>query len=232
MAANTLSILRPSVNNLSTRIFVRAAGLDFEEVDVWGKKSTPEFLGKDPADLTPLLEEDGLPNGSLWESCAIMQYLCNKHGLDSFYPTDPARRAMVDSAMFYVIGTLYPYITRATYPTLHFPQYAGEVGASDADDDAKARAVDAATEALAQPLEAFRSFFLSAGRFVGGDSPSIADIRFAASLEFLHAIDYPFPAWAEEYLAAVESALGAAYTEPASDVRGYVASVKPEAVGA
>ncbi len=232
MPANTLSILKPSVNNLSTRIFIRAAGLDFEEVDVWGKKSTPEFLGKDPADLTPLLEEDGLPNGSLWESCAIMQYLCNKHGLESFYPTDPARRAMVDSAMFYVIGTLYPYITRATYPTLHFPQYAGEVGASDADDHAKARAVAAATDAVAQPLEAFRAFFLAGTRFIGGESPSIADIRFAASLEFLRAIDYPFPAWAEEYLTAVESALGDAYTEPASDVRGYVASVKPTTVEA
>jgi glutathione S-transferase len=232
MSANTLSILKPSVNNLSTRIFVRAAGLDFEEVDVWGKKGTPEFLGKDPADLTPLLEEEGLPNGSLWESCAIMSYLCNKHGLESFYPADPARRAMVDSAMFYVIGTLYPYITRATYPTLHFPQYAGEVGASDADDATKARAVSAATDAVAQPLEAFRTFFLAGQQFVGGDSPSIADIRFAASLEFLRAIDYPFPKWTEEYLSAIESALGDAYTEPASDVRGYVASVKPEAVGA
>ena len=59
MAANTLSMLMPSVNNLSARIFVRAAGLDFEEVDVWGKTTTPEFLAKDPAHLTPLLEEDG-----------------------------------------------------------------------------------------------------------------------------------------------------------------------------
>jgi glutathione S-transferase len=229
---NTLSILKPSVNNLSTRIFLRAAGLEFEEVDVWGKKGTPEFLGKDPADLTPLLEEEGLPNGSLWESCAIMSYLCNKHGLDQFYPTDPGRRAMVDNAMFYVIGTLYPYITRATYPTLQFPQYPGEVGASNADDDAKARAVAAATDAVARPLEAFRTFFLADGPFIGGTSPSIADIRFAASLEFLRAIDYPFPGWAEEYLAAVESALGDAYTEPAADVRGYIASVKPEAVSA
>src|SRR5690348_8837129 len=108
MATHTLSILKPSVNNLTARIFVRAAGLDFAEVDVWGKKSTPEFLAKDPADLTPLLEDDSLPNGSLWESCAIMQYLCNKHGLERLYPSDPAQRAMVDSAMFYLIGTLYP----------------------------------------------------------------------------------------------------------------------------
>jgi glutathione S-transferase len=232
MAANTLNILTPSVNNLSTRIFVRAAGLDFEEVDMWGKKGTPEFLAKDPADLTPLLEEEGLPRGSLWESCAIMQYLCNKHGLERFYPSDPAVRAMVDSAMFYVIGTLYPYITRATYPTLNFPQYAGEVGASDADDEAKARAAEAAAAAVAQPLEAFRTFFLADKRFIGGDAPSIADIRLAASLEFLRAVDYEFPAWAEEYLAAVESALGDAYSEPAGDVRRYIESVKGSPVSA
>ena len=54
-------------------------------------------------------------------------------------------------------------------------------------------------------------------------------MRFAASLEFLRAIDYEFPAWAEEYMSAVEAALGEAYTEPASDVRGYVAYVKSQA---
>src|SRR6266516_7921406 len=144
MATNTLSILKPSVNNLTARIFVRAAGLEFEELDVWGKKSTPEFLGKDPADLTPLLEEGGLPRGSLWESCAIMQYLCNKHGLDELYPTDPGERAMIDSAMFYLIGTLYPLVARATYPVLGFPQYPGEVATSDADPESKAAAQAAA----------------------------------------------------------------------------------------
>src|ERR671925_31140 len=211
MATNTLSILKPSVNNLTTRIFVRAAGLDFEELDVWGKKGTPEFLAKDPADLTPLLEEAGLPKGALWESCAIMQYLCNKHGLDRFYPRDPGERAMVDSAMFYLIGTLYPLLARATYPTLGFPQYAGETATSDADDDMKAKAQQDAEAAIAQPLEAYRAFFLDGRDFIGGDNPSIADIRLAATLEFLRSIDYEFPAWAEEYMTRVESALGEAY---------------------
>jgi glutathione S-transferase len=230
MAANTLSILTPSVNNLTTRIFVRAAGLDFDEVDMWGKKGTPEFLAKDPADLTPLLEEDGLPKGSLWESCAIMQYLCNKHGLDSFYPRDPAERAMVDSAMFYLIGTVYPLLARATYPTLGFPQYAGETATSDAPDETKAQAQKDAEAALAGPLDVYRTFFLAGRPFIGGESPSIADIRFAATLEFLRAIDYDFPAWTEEYLARVEDALGDAYSEPAADVRGYVAQAKSAAV--
>ncbi len=230
MAAHTLSVLKPSVNNLSARIFVRAAGLDFEEIDVWGKKGTPEFLAKDPADLTPLLEEEGLPQGSLWESCAIMQYLCNKHGLDQFYPTDPAQRAMVDSAMFYLIGTVYPLVARATYPSLGFPQYAGEVGSSAADDELKTQAQRDAADALARPLEVYREFFLAGRKFVGGDSPSIADIRLAATLEFLAAIDYALPGWATEYMKAMEDALGDAYAEPAADVRGFVASTKP-AVG-
>ena len=229
MAANTLSILKPSVNNLTVRIFVRAAGLDFEELDVWGKKGTPEFLAKDPADLTPLLEEEGLPRGALWESCAIMQYLCNKHGLDRFYPRDPGERAMVDSAMFYLIGSVYPFLARATYPTLGFPQYAGEVATSEADDAMKAKAQQDAEAALAAPLDVYRAFFLEGGRFIGGEHPSIADMRFAATLEFLRAIDYDLPDWAEEYITAMEEALGEAYTEPAADVRGYVESVKSPA---
>jgi len=228
VATNTLSILKPSVNNLTVRIFVRAAGLEFDELDVWGKKGTPEFLAKDPADLTPLLEEEGLPKGALWESCAIMQYLCNKHGLDRFYPTDPGERAMVDSAMFYLIGTFYPLLARATYPTLGFGQYPGEVGTSDADDDAKARAAKDAEAALAGPLEVYRTFFLADRPFIGGDGPSIADMRLAATLEFLRAVDYPFPDWAEDYMSRMEETLGDAYSEPVADVRGYIDYVRPQ----
>src|ERR687888_2103935 len=188
MAANTLNILRPSVNNLTVRIFVRAAGLDFEELDVWGKTREPEFVEKYPAHLTPMLEEEGLPTRALGESCAIMAYLCNKHGLDRFYPRDPGERALVDNAMFYLIGTLYPLVARATYPTLGFAQYPGEVAtAPDADDDMKAQAQRDAQAALADPLDVYRSYFLAGRRFIGGDRPSIADIRLAATLEFLRA---------------------------------------------
>ena len=226
MAANTLNILRPSVNNLTVRIFVRAAGLDFEEVDVWGQTTTPEYLAKYPAHLTPMLEEEGLPRGAVGESCAIMAYLCNKHGLEQFYPSDPGRRAMIDNAMFYLIGTVYPLVARATYPILAFAQYPGEVATSAAGEEMKEKARRDAEEALAEPLEVYNKFFLAGRPFIGGDQPSIADMRFAATLEFLRAIDYPFPDWAEAYMARIEDALGEAYSEPAADVRGFVASVK------
>jgi glutathione S-transferase len=232
VAANTLNILKPSVNNLTVRIFVRAAGLDFEEVDVWGKTTSPEFVEKYTAHLTPMLEEEGLPRGALGESCAIMAYLCNKHGLTQFYPEDAGERAMVDNAMFYLIGTFYPVLTRATYPTLGFPQYPGEVATAEgASDEMKAKAAKDAEAALAEPLEVFNTFFMDGGRkqFIGGDHPSIADMRLAATLEFLRSIDYQFPQWAEDYMRRMEETLGDAYSEPVADVRGYVDSVKGQA---
>ena len=101
---------------------------------------------------------------------------------------------MVDSANFYLIGTFYPLVARATYPTLGFPQYPGEVATSEASDELKAQAQRDAETALAEPLNAFQ-FFLEGRDFIGGSHPSIADIRLCATLEFLKAIDYDFPQW-------------------------------------
>jgi glutathione S-transferase len=229
MAEYTLNILRPSVNNLCVRIFMRAAGLDFEEKDVWGLTTGEEYMAKYPAHLTPTVEVEGLPRRALGESCAIMAYLSNKHGLEQFYPSDPGRRAMIDNAMFYLIGTVYPLVARATYPVLAFAQYPGEVATSEADDDMKEKARQDAEAALAEPLEVYNTFFLAGQPFIGGDQPSIADMRFAATLEFLRAIDYDFPQWAEAYLARMEETLGDAYSEPAAEVRGYVESAKAAA---
>jgi glutathione S-transferase len=226
-----LSMLKPSVNNMTVRVFARAAGFDAAETDAWGHTRSPEYMARNPAHLTPMIEDKGLPRGVLWESCAIMQYLANKHGLEKFYPTAPAKRAMVDSAMFYLIGTLYPYVARATYPALGFPHYAGEVGHSDAHPDKKSEAQKAAMAAIAEPLEVFHSFFRDGKPFIGGKHPSIADIRLAATLEFLAVIDYALPRWTKEYMAAIEKKLGKAYAEPAGDVRGYIAHVKSQAKG-
>ena len=134
-----------------------------------------------------MMEAPGLPKGVMWESCAIMQYLCNKHHLDKFYPAEPEQRAMVDSAMFYIVGTLYPYIVRSTYGALGFPQYPGEVGASDASAAEKEKAQQSAVGAVGETLAALHKFFLEGKTFIGGDHVSIADIRLVASLEFLKA---------------------------------------------
>ena len=228
--AMKLNMLPPSVNNLSVRVFVRAAGIPFEEENVWGQTKEDAYLSKYPAGLTPTVETDELPKGVLGESCAVMMYLASREGRDDLYPTDLGRRAMVDGANFYTMSMLYPLVARATYPRLSFAGYPGEVSTSDASDEEKEAARKAAEADLARHLEVYPKFFFSDAGFIGGDGPTIADIRLACTLEFLAVADTELPDWAKDYMQRVESALGDAYSEPAADVRGYVAQVTGEAV--
>jgi glutathione S-transferase len=226
-----LNMLPPSVNNMAVRVFVRAAGLDCEEENVWGKTQSEEYLAKFPAGLTPSVEIEGLPKGGLWESCAVMMYLASREGRDDLYPTDLGRRAMTDSANFYTMSILYPLVARATYPRLGFAGYPGEVATWEAAaDEDKEAARKAAEDAIPRILDVYRDYFIAGNGFIGGDKPNIADIRFAATLEFLAVTDTGVPQWTKEYLERVEEALGDAYTEPASDVRGYIAQATGQAV--
>jgi glutathione S-transferase len=227
-----LNMLPPSVNNMSVRVFVRAAGLPFEEENVWGQTQEDEYLAKYPAGLTPTVESDELPKGVLGESCAVMMYLASREGLDNLYPSDLGRRAMVDGANFYTMSMLYPLVARATYPRLSFAGYPGEVATSESSsDDDKEAARKAAEDAIPRILDTYRKFYGADGGFIGGgDSPSIADIRLVCTLEFLAVTDAPLPEWTKDYMQRVESALGDAYSEPAADVRGYVAQATGQAV--
>ena len=226
-----LNMLPPSVNNMSVRVFVRAAGLPYEEENVWGQTQGEEYLAKYPAGLTPTIESDELPQGVLGESCAVMMYLATREGLDDLYPSDLKRRAMVDAANFYTMSILYPLVARATYPRLSFAGYPGEVAATEASEEDKEAARKAAEDAIPRIIDTYRKFYGADGGFIGGgDSPSIADIRLVATLEFLAVMDTDLPAWTKDYMQRVEVALGDAYSEPAADVRAYIAQTTGAAV--
>lgn len=71
--------------------------LPYERIDVggpFGKTDTPEYRAMNPTGLVPTLQED---NFTLWESNAIMRYLCGAQAPDTtLWPRDPQARARVD----------------------------------------------------------------------------------------------------------------------------------------
>ena len=183
----------------------------------------PSSCAKDPAHLTPMLEEAGpaarLAVGELRDHAVPLQQARPRPVL----PDRPGRAG--DGRQRDVLPDRHALSARRArhLPGARLPAVRGRGRHVRRRRRARRRRRRQDAEAaLAEPLDVYRAFFLDGKPFIGGDAPSIADIRLAATLEFLHAIDYEFPAWATEYMAAMEAALGDAYSEPAADVRGYI----------
>ena len=217
-----LNVMKVSANSMCVRVLMRAAGLSFEEVEVYGSTRSPDYVAKCPAHHAPLLEAEKLPRGALPDSAAIMQYLCEEHGLTQFYPSDVGQRAMVNAALHYHAGAIYPLVGKTVYPIFDFPPYPADLRGAPVDDSIKEQGRLGAQAAIAEVLDVVRSFFLN-GPFIGGDYPNIADIRLASTLEWLPVAHYEFAPWTRDYLEQMQSNLGQAYAEPAADVRGFVA---------
>ena len=63
MSAIKLHVIKPSVNNMTARVFIRAAKLDFTEDDVYGKTRTPGYSARNPSHLTPMMEARACQRG-------------------------------------------------------------------------------------------------------------------------------------------------------------------------
>ena len=198
MASNTLSILKPSVNNLTTRIFVRAAEARLRRGRRVGEEVRARVPREDPADLTPLLGEAGLPGSAVGE-------LLRDHAV----PLQQARPRPVlpdrsrQSGRWWTArcSTWSGRCTRSSPGRPIRPRLSpvrrrgrllgGRRGHEGEGGAGRGRGAGGAAR------EEYRAFFLDGRTFIGGDHPSIADIRFAATLEFPRAIDYELPRWAE-----------------------------------
>ena len=79
---------------------MEALKLPYERIDVggpFGKTDTPEYRAMNPTGLVPSFQEDDF---TLWESNAIMRYVCNAYTPDSpLWPSDQRARAVVDQWM-------------------------------------------------------------------------------------------------------------------------------------
>ncbi len=101
----------PTLNGQKVTIALEEMGLpyDIRMVNILeGDQSKEDFLAINPNGRIPALVDPDGPGGpvTVFESAAILQYLGRKSG--QFYPQDEARRAPIDSWLFWQMAGLGP----------------------------------------------------------------------------------------------------------------------------
>jgi len=145
-----------------------------EIINAYGKTRTPEFLAINPCHTCPTLELDD-DEGAIWESCAIMRYLCvNSAGGEELYPSDPETRGMIDMVMDWRQTGMYPCIPSIGYIVF---------GMEQSDEDAKKDF----GKLLDEHFPVLTDVYLKDTPFCYSDTPTIADLAIAPSLTFIKA---------------------------------------------
>ena len=93
-----LYVFPPSPNARKVMMVAHHLGLDCETelLDITaGAQHTPEYRAINPNGVMPALQDGDL---TLWESNAIMQYLCSKSESQTLWPAEPAAQPGTDRA--------------------------------------------------------------------------------------------------------------------------------------
>ena len=163
---------RPSSINVQKVLWtLDEIGLAYDHIDAGGDAGgldDPAFRAMNPHGRVPVLK-DG--DAALWESNAIVRYLCAAYAPGGLCPTAPLQRARAEAWMDWTLATLQPAIMG-----LFWGYYRTPAALRDA---ARNRRFAAECAAALATLDAW----LSAQRFVAGDGFSMADIP-AATLMF------------------------------------------------
>ena len=97
-------------------------GLRYERIDAGGKfgrNDSPEYLAMNPNGLVPVIEDEGFV---LWESNAIVRYLCARERNTALWPEDLRRRADADRWMDWQATTFTPATRDAFWQLLRVPE--------------------------------------------------------------------------------------------------------------
>jgi glutathione S-transferase len=146
--------------------------LPYERIDAggaFGRTDTPDYRSMNPLGLVPSIEDDGF---RLFESNAILRYLCNAHAPNSpLYPSAAKPRAEVDAWMDFQqtaqsrpASTIFLGLIRTPPEKRDLP------------------AIAAAVTELARVWTICATRAESQGGFLCGPAPTLADIAYAPHL--------------------------------------------------
>lgn len=175
------------------RMCANAIGTDYQYVRLdpfKGEHKSDEHLARHPAGKVPAIDDDGV---TLFESVAIMKYLCRKAGSD-LYPDDLARQAVIDQWCGFASIHIFMAMGRLTFNKLIAPR----IGA-----DVDERSLADGERFLGQFLPIIEQR-LATSRYLAGDAFSIADICLLATIDPAEMVELdltPYPklnAWRED----------------------------------
>lgn len=99
---------KTSQNVFKVMWLIGELGLPHERIDAGGRfggLDTPEFGKLNPNRTVPVLRDGDLV---LWESHTILRYLAARYGAGTFWPEDPAERALADRWTDWTATALQP----------------------------------------------------------------------------------------------------------------------------
>lgn len=142
----------------------------FERIDAgaaFGVTKTPQYLERNPNALVPTLEDDDFV---LWESNAIVRYLCAKYSHGGLYPQDLHSRFDAERWMDWQQTTLNVAGREAFVQFIRTPEV-----------KRNAQAI-ATSEAATEPLLALLDTHLAQRPFMAGERLTMADIPIACEM--------------------------------------------------
>ncbi len=171
-----------SINVRKVVLCAQVLELPSERIDAglsYGVVNTPDYRAKNPNGLVPLLEDGDF---TLWESNAIVRYLCAREA-SPLYPQDLQRRADAERWMDWQQTTLNPAGSPGFKQLIRTPEAQRDP------------AVIAASVAATEPLFAQLDEHLARQPFMAGDALTMADIPIACEVHRWWGLPQPRPAW-------------------------------------
>jgi glutathione S-transferase len=131
-----------------------------------GEHVSSEFLAINPNHQVPVLQDDDF---LVYESNAILRYICNKHELTNWYPTDIRSRARVDQWLDWNQCRLSPSVIDIVFNKV----FAGDKG--------DAKAIERGSKSMEELLPILE-VQLQYSPYLVGDRPTIADLSVVSNL--------------------------------------------------
>ena len=174
-----------SINVRKVALCAQVLGLELPRTDAGlthGVVNTPEYRANNPNGLVPLLQDGDF---TLWESNAIVRYLCARYGAGAnpLYPVDLVQRFNAERWMDWQQTTLNPAGSAAFRQWIRTP--------------AERRSAEAIAQSVAatEPLFALLDAHLARQPFMAGDALTMADIPIACEVHRWWGLPQPRPAW-------------------------------------